>query len=202
MAFDRAIQALSGIEEKLRRAFNLAGTIGSKLDPNVSAVILADDLRDPGHAFYRGRCWVWADTSTGSPAGVNGISLVALDDIMVDAITLSGQVTVNTLIEAYISTPDEPPAVAGATAGNFAWRDRKTVTLDVPPLAGGATWAAITGTLVSVNNRQHTWVGAVAAQLDSVREMKIMIPRGGALNFRSSAASANMRLGAYGRIWP
>lgn len=201
MAFEKAIQALSGIEEKLRRAFNLAGPIGAKLDPTTSVVLIADDLRDPGHAFFSGRSWVHNTTDQGTPAGVNATTLQFGADVMIDGIAISGTLAVNASIQAYITTPSEtaPIAVSGI---NTAWRDRKLVTVDAPPVLSNGSWAAITGTVVAVNNRVQTWRGGTAAQLDSVREMKLMIPSGGTLTFRSDTANSNLAICCWGRVWP
>lgn len=202
MAFEKTIQSLASIEDKLRRAFGLAGPIGARLDPTLTAVVIADDLRDPGHAFFSGRSWIWCGIDTGSPAGVNVISILPQVDVLVEGCWISGTLAIGGAIEVYVTTPTEAPPIAGGVAGNFAWRDRKMVTLDVPPFTGGSSWAGITGTLISVNNRMFTWRGGTTAQIDDVKRIPIMVPAGGSLTFRSSTSHTTLQIGCYGRIFP
>ena len=202
MAFEKTKQSLASIEDKLRRAFKLAGPIGAKLDPTLTGVFIVDDLRAPGHAFFDGRSWVWCSTDIGTPVGVSCISLQPAVDVLVEAVWISGTMTLGAAMELYITTPGETPAQGAVGGTNVAWRDRKMVTLDAPPFAGGSNWSAVTGTLIALNNRMYVWRCGTASQVDDVREMQIMIPAGGALNWRSSSAFANLQVGCWGRVFP
>jgi len=207
MAFDRATQSLSFIEEKLRRAFNLAGPIGAKLDTGaISPVILAHDLRDPGHSSSLGRCFAWACSATaGSPAGISVYTMLFGQDVLIEALYVTGTIGANLTIQAYVTTPSETIPCAAAVADG-AWRDRKTTTLDVPPLLtnSAATWAALTGTAIANGNRIACWRGGAAGtseQTPATREMKVMVPAGGTLTWRSDGASLVVPA-VWGRIWP
>lgn len=202
MAFEKTIQSLASIEDKLRRAFGLAGPIGARLDPTLTAVVIADDLRTPGHAFFSGRGWIWVSTDPGTPVGVSVISLIPQVDVLIEGVWISGTMSLGGLVDCYVTTPTEAPPIAGGVAGNFAWRDRKVVTLDVPPFTGGSAWAAVTGTLISVNNRMHTWVCGTVGQLDDHRKIEVMVPKDGTFTFRASSQFTNLKVGAYGRIFP
>ncbi len=200
MAFEKATQALSGIEEKLRRLFNLAGPIGATFDPKTISVVIAHDLRDPGVAAFAGRSWAWVLPAAGTPAGVNGVSLTPGADVLIEAVYITGQLAANLTIEAYVTTPSEAVGVAGGGVTG-AWRDRRVGSgADTPPLVSGNAWGAFTGVVAGANNRVLVWQGAEAAS--PVRECKIMIPAGGALNFRSGGANASLTVGCWGRVWP
>lgn len=202
MPFDRAVQALAGLEEKLRRAFNLAGPIGAKLDPTAIPVIIADDLRDPGHAFFVGRSWFYKNVDAVAPAGTNVISLLANADVLVEALFVTGTLAIGATLRAYVTAPSEAIPLAAASTG-AAWRDRKTVALDQPPLLCSANWNAPTGTLAGLNNTIAEWRNPAAAVqfIDGQRDMRIMIPSGGTLTWRSDAAS-NITVGCWGRVFP
>jgi hypothetical protein len=202
MAFEKAIQSLSFIEEKLRRAFSLAGNIGARLDPVLSPVIIAHDLREPGHASHLGRCWSWCFDS-GTPAGVSVVSALFGADVLIEAVQCGGEIAVGGLVELYVTTPTETIPIA-VTGPNGAWRDRKVVAADVPPITSPAAWGALTGTAIANGNRLAQWFGGVAAvgRDNTPREMKIMVPAGGALTWRSTTASSAIRVGMWGRIWP
>lgn len=200
MAFERAVQSLSFIEEKLRRAFNLAGPIGAALKPGECIpVIIAHDLREPGHSSSLGRCWAWVHDQAGTPAGVNVVSMLFGSDTLVEALYVTGIVAAGVTIEAYVTSPTETIPVA-VTANTGAWRDRRLITADVPPIstnAGG--WAALTGTAISAANRVQTWREGTA---QPVRECQVMVPAGGTLTWRSSNTSASCQVGCWGRNWP
>lgn len=200
MAFEKAVQALAGIEEKLRRAFGLAGPIGAKLDPTVIPVLIADDLRDPGHAFFSGRSWWIANFDVVAPAGNNGVSILAQADVLIEAMFVTGQLAAGGNIQAFITSPSEAVPVAAGSTG-AVWRDRKMVPLDQPPLLISAAWNA--SIAPGANQRVARWRGAPAATqyIDSVRECKVMLPAGGSLTFFSDAASS-VTVGCWGRVFP
>ena len=199
--FERAVQSLRDIEEKLRKAFNLAGPIGAALKSDlVTPVVIAHDLREPGHATHAGRCWTWRHTQAGTPAGVNVLSMLFGADVLIECLYVSGTIAAATPMEAYITTPSEViPIATTATVGT--WRDRRVVTADTPPIAtNNAAWGALTGTAIADNNVVQVW-GAQTA-VTSIRRCSIMVPAGGTLTWRSAGANAECRVGAWGRIWP
>lgn len=199
MPFDRAIQSLSFIEEKLRRAFNLAGPIGAKLDPGqIMPVIIAHDLRTPGHASALGRCWAFVHDQIGTPAGTNVLSVLFGQDSLIEALYVTGTVAAGLTIQAYVTAPTETIPIA-VTQNQGAWRDRKMVANDVPPIQSPAAWGALTGAAISPGNRVMVWRDGAK---DVARKCEIMIPAGGTLTFRSDGASASVQVGMWGRIWP
>lgn len=202
MPFDKAVQSLAFLEEKLRRAFNLAGVIGARLQPgNVTPVVLVQDVTQPGYANDQGRCWAWS-LNAGSPAGVSVVVLLFGRDVLIEALYTTGEIAAGNDIQAYVTTPTETIPAAAATPQG-AWRDRKTIAADVPPiLTSGAAFVALTGTAASAANVVQLWKGGAATLPGTLRTMPIMIPAGGTLTWRSNAASVNVALGCWGRIWP
>lgn len=200
MAFERAVQSLSFIEEKLRRAFNLAGPIGAALNAgSVTPVIIAHDLRDPGHSSASGRCWTWFHDQAGTPAGVNVVSVLFGADVLVEALIVTGAIAANLMIEAYHTTPAEAIPIA-PTAITGVWRDRRTVATDVAPLSSNAGgWGALTGTAINATNRLQVWKEPAP---NHERRMQIMVTQGSAITFRSNGANASLSVGMWGRIWP
>lgn len=206
----KATQVLGYVEEKLRRVFNLAGQIGVTLDPAVKPVILVDDLRDPGHAFYQGRGFVWSYSSFPTASGVGAYyvhSIQARDDIVTEFVWASGQLDAgaSTLI-LYLTTPDEVTPVAGITFTTGAWRDRRTSATDVPPLLHNNAWQALTGTAALQENLMLGFAAttAVATQLPGAVPLKIFVPRGGCLNWRVEGYSGTtaLNIGFAGRVFP
>ena len=118
-----AKQALGFVEEKLRRVFRLAGPIGVDLDPIVKPVIVVDDLRDPGHAFYQGRSWVSLFNGN-SGVGTNFLSVQFNDDVLIEAFFVVGELAASTIVQVYHTTPLQqaatPPTIV--TAAFSAWR--------------------------------------------------------------------------------
>lgn len=203
MPFDRAIQSLSFIEEKLRRAFNLAGPIGAKLDPTLTPVLIAGDLRQPGHANDKGRSFAFV-LNAGTPAGNSVYSLLFGTDVLIQGVYVTGEIGASLPITGYVTTPTETIPTACATAGG-SWRDRKMLSGDVPPiLTPGAAFAAITGQTPNTGNSVMLWRGTAAGTGVPIpeRRIEIMVPAGGTFSWHSTGASVNAAFGLYGRIWP
>lgn len=203
MAFEKAVQSLSSLEEKLRRAFNLAGVIGARLKPDlVTPVVLVQDVTQPGYATDKGRCWAWASLTPGGGAGISVVVLAPQVDVLVEGFYITGTLGASQPFDVYVTAPNEAlPAAAATPSGG--WRDRKMFGADVPPLFdSGAGFVALTGTAITATNRIAAWNGGAGGTSEgTVREIPVMIPAGGSLTFRSAAVN-NVRCGAWGRIWP
>jgi hypothetical protein len=201
MPFEKAIQSLSSLEEKLRRAFRLAGPIGARLVPDaVTPVVIAADLRTPGHANDEGRCWAWATIPIGTPAGISVLTVQFTRDVLVECAYITGVVGAGNSIELYVTTPTEAVPTAAPLVPEGTWRDRKLITTDAPPLLSHAAFAALAGTAVATSNRLQTW--REGAHVNSLRPMETMIPAGGAVTFRGQAVNAALNCGLWGRVWP
>lgn len=200
MGFERAIQSLGNIEEKLRKAFGLAGPIGAKLDPVLQPVVIVHDFRDPGFSSTSGRGWAWINDQGGTPAGVTVLSVQFAVDVFIEALYVSGTVAAATPIHAYFTRPLEliPIAVTGQRG---AWRDAPFLMTgaDSPPIQATANWGALTGSAMVTANTLAVW-GAGTGKF--IQPMGVQIPAGGTLTWRSSGTNTELRVGMWGRVWP
>jgi hypothetical protein len=200
-----AKQALGFVEEKLRRVFNLAGPIGLTLNPDVTPVIMVDDLRDPGHAFYQGRSF--AVTHSDVPAAGTRAAVTQFNaDCVIEGFWAFGTIAAAGNLDLWTVTPAEmvtTPPTGAVTTLSGSWRDRKMVTLDQPPIAN-SPWAVITGTARTTNN--GVWsIGAVGAAmtLPGYVPIRMFVPAGGALAWTATNTGAQaLSLGCIGRVWP
>ena len=198
MAFHRAITALAQLEEKLRRQLGLAGEVGATFKPEMIPVLIAGDLREAGNAANQGRSFMWANGGTGF-AG-NAYQSVRFDaDVLVTGITLMIGSGGAGFMQCWLTAPAQSPAVAPVTlAGTFC--DRKMIAGDQVPLVQGVP-GVLVGTDFSDTNRLCVVVASGTSPFAQHFPVNIMIPTGGALNFRGTAASANHAV-IQGRIWP
>jgi hypothetical protein len=211
-----AKQALGYVEEKLRRVFNIAGPIGVTLEPEVKPVVVVDDLRDPGHAFYQGRSWsAVVSTLDGSPTGTGTGAHVCpfhfLDDCIIETVWVFGQLGIGFTAPAprlilYNITPDEwtsaPPGDGQFPSLRGAWRDRKTLTNDVPPVEAPLIWLpGTTGTLPQISNIVLDLVSGFVP-VPGVFPMKLFMPRGSALCWYTLSNIGPISVGMWGRVFP
>jgi hypothetical protein len=199
-----AKQALGFVEEKLRRVFNLAGPIDASLDPQVKPVIIVDDLRAPGHAFFAGRSWVWNHSESGILAGVKATFVKCLNDVMIEgwwahfpAMTAGTQ-----NFGLYLLTPDQmtasPPFAAALNVG--AWRDRRMTDTDQPPFAGSTAFGGITGSGSTGRSEVYSsrFTGTPAP---GYMPVQMFVPAGGGIAFFETDMTC-INCGVHGRVWP
>jgi hypothetical protein len=208
-----AKQALGYVEEKLRRVFKLAGPIGTTLDPEVKPVIIVDDLRDPGHAFYQGRSFAVQLAHLGPiAAGTKGWGVRFTDDVIIDRMLISTApqtLSAGMNITVYTVTPDEVVATPpyGINAGSLAgmWRDRKTLTSDQPPMfqTSGVFAAGAGGTGPTGNNTLVRYFeGQVVPSWPGGWDVQLFIPSGGGVVFEEQNILTSISVALYGRVWP
>lgn len=193
--FEKAVQSLSQIEDKLRRAFGLAGPIGAKLVPDLTPVLIAGDLREPGHAYHQGRCWSVCQRSLAFAA--DSYYAIRFDvDVLVEGIQITGN-PVDTF-DVYTTIPGQTISQVIAAA-NGSWRDRRTLVADVPPIQSAAAAGGLAGggTVAAASNR--IWGGRVSAV--TLIPQQIMLVSGSALNFHAVAGSADAAITVWGRVW-
>lgn len=209
-----AKQALGFVEEKLRRVFKLAGPIGTTLDPEVKPVVIVDDLRDPGHAFYQGRSWIVRHTvntgaTGGTGAGTRIITMNFLDDVIVEGFSVYGQIGVGfvsgqSLALFQLSPADfaaSPPLPTGSDLIG-AWRDRITNGNDQPPIRGHQNFVAYTaGNIGTVQTKIIELPGGFVP-VPAVFPVKIFVSSGGALVWDARADIGPLALGVWGRVFP
>lgn len=205
-----ARQALGFVEEKLRRVFNLAGPIDADLDAVVKPVIIVDDLRGPGHAFYQGRSWSCIIQSLGLAAGSKVGGFVFSDDVLVEGFDLRhAQLAAGKNITISLTTPAEQTTNGfgvAATTRNATWRDNKTVgsilvpNYDQPPIASTGGWAAPVGG-VFAGNGNIVWATSGGAPCTGPVPLQLFMPRGSGL-FCTELDQVDLSLTIYGRIFP
>lgn len=208
-----AKQALGYVEEKLRRVFKLAGPIGVTLNPDVTPVVLVDDLRGPGHAFYQGRSWGVQVAHLGPiAAGTKGWGVRFTDDVVVERMLLSTApqtLSAGMSLTVYTLTPDEvtstPPY--GISGGSLAgmWRDRKTLTNDQPPImqTSGVFAAGGGGTGPTGNNTLVRYFeGQVVPSWPGGWDVPLFIPAGGGIVFEEQNILTSISVALYGRVFP
>lgn len=105
MAFDRAKSSLQSVEDRLRRLFNLAGTIGASFEPDIKPVVLAGDLDGPGYASFRGRHFAQMSQALGPNALANDLyGLFTPVDIVVFSVFCTG-LAPNSDVACYLIEP-------------------------------------------------------------------------------------------------
>lgn len=205
-----AKQALGFVEEKLRRVFRLAGPIDADLDAVVKPVIIVDDLRGPGHAFYQGRSWACCLQSLGLAAGTKNGGILFLDDVLVEGFDLRhATLAAGKNILVYVLTPDEQTATGGGVAvatRNATWRDNKTLgnlaafNYDQPPLTSTGGWAA-TGGGTPAGNGNIVWGTGGGAPSTGYVPLGLFMPRGSAI-YCQEFDQVDLTWTVFGRVWP
>jgi hypothetical protein len=201
-----AKQALGFVEEKLRRVFNLAGPIDADLDSIVKPVIIVDDLRDPGHAFFQGRSYAYSTAE--QPAGVAGTWFVKViqfrSDVTVETVYHFGVIPANASYAIQVGGADEALPIGGVTFQCGSWRDRKAGTTDFPPIVQNSGLTA--GTVALNSTIFVAGAGGTALTMSQVLPLKVMIPANGWLMFAFQtwgvAVSTAFNFGFYARVWP
>ena len=203
-----AKQALGFVEEKLRRVFRLAGPIDASLDPECKPVIIVDDLRGPGHAFYQGRSWCCFAQSLTLAAGSKVCGWLFLDDCLVEGFDLRhATLAATTNILVHILTPAEQASTGGGVAVNSrvaTWRDNKTVgalaTYDQPPVTSTGGWAVAGGGTPAANGNIVWGTGGGAPNTGYV-PLSLFMPAGSAL-YCTELNMVDITMTVFGRIWP
>lgn len=194
----RPRQALNVLEEKLRREYGLVGEIAALLDATLRPVIIAGDLSDPGHAVARGRAWAWSYAIGSTPVGVNVFTLLFGEDVLVEGALVGLQTAgAATAVSLYQTVSGQAIPIA-VTQNSGTWRDRRTSAADVPPIQTPAAFNALTGTAETESAR----IFYADRASPVVYPIKIHVPAGNTLTWRSAGAQTGITLNLWGRIWP
>lgn len=193
------IQSLNVVEDKLRREYNLVGSIGAYLEKGLTPVILVGDLRDMGHAIDKGRGFA-VSCVEGVGFAANGYySFQFPSDTLIESFYFTSVSAAGSSINVYSTTPGETIPIAANTQRG-AWRDRKTVSTDLPGTFVSAAAGARTGTQES--NSNSLLVFRTNPNFSMIWPLQIMVPAGGAVTVRSAAAQSNAEFGFVCRVWP
>lgn len=138
--------ALSGIVDRLRTVFGLAGDIRPRLENDVTLVAIAEDLTQPGCSPFRGRRFIVHPRALVGVAWGAGFGYVIRlgADCIINQLNIRignaglGEATV------WFLPPDTAPVNAPNVQGG-TWIDNKRISTDLPPffLTGGAPEAPI-----------------------------------------------------------
>jgi hypothetical protein len=207
VAFDRAKTSLAQIEDKLRKVFGLAGTIGAQLDPTLTPSYVMGDARDPGTSGFKGRHWAWCSRPT--PATTVGTwGLTSPVPIIIRGFEVSGM-SAGTRLHVHVVASDHP--ALASWVGNRpcgTWIDQKASETDATPLLDRAV---AVGAIVFAN-QQLTCVASfdtvnvansTAGAQGRTFDRGIHIPAGGALLFQietAGGAGLNGFFSAWGEI--
>lgn len=212
MPFDRAKSSLQSVEDRLRRLYNLAGTIGATFVPEVKPVVLAGDLDGPGYASFRGRHFVQLSQALGPNAAANDLYAVLMPvECIVYGLVCTG-LAPNSDVAAYLI---EPAAVAGGVAfipgvPVGTWADQKATNDPTPFTDTGGRIASVPGTALMTNTRRiAAWACSGATYTDAQVVFQgggIHTVAGSALYWSLSGAQATVgfnlvHCGMHGRIF-
>lgn len=120
--FKQAFTSLADVEDRLRRRFGSAGTIGAAMDPTISLSLDVGSLFGPGNNTFAGRRWSWARQWGGTVAVGNEFGLrfdtpVVIEEVETASDTVAGQ-------GFYWKCTTVPGAgVFGAPANPATWRE-------------------------------------------------------------------------------
>lgn len=213
MAFDRAKTSLQSVEDRLRRLFNLAGTIGASFEPAIKPVVLAGDLDGPGYASFRGRHWSLVSPAMGPNALANDTySMLFPVDVVVYGVGLTG-IAANSVAACYVIEPEAVTAamLATLTAAAGTWDDNKSKSADPTPFfdSGGRAVNAAISALYTNTRRLTGWanVANATSERDWVAQGGgMMLPAGSLLSWQLSGIQATVGFNlvhaqAHGRIF-
>lgn len=191
--------ALANIEQKLRRQLGLVGNIGATFTPNLTPVIIAGDLREPGNsAGFTGRSFAAAFVGAGGGANLF-FSWRADAPLLIEEIWCELAAAGHT-ITWYLSIPGATPGVV-ATVPTGTYVDDKQTNELVPiqrSAGAGAGFGPLTGTASADTT---TFYGGSGVFAKSAR-CRMMLPVGSHINIQVTGAGTNLAMGFNGRIWP
>lgn len=211
MAFDRAKVSLQAVEERLRRMFNLAGTIGATFEPTLAPIIIAGDLREAGLSSARGRHVAYCSgrvVTGGTPNAVYGVTFNV--DTLIDAIFTTGLAPASSTT-VHVATEDMAQALpVPGRAAVGAWVDNKRRNLDLAPFTDSGTVQQIAGAgafaLLNEQNRITAFdCNALGGQSDTHVYIPMMMGAGTQLwwtcDVLPNPAPIGVHFGFWGRIF-
>jgi hypothetical protein len=144
----RAITSLGQIEDKLRRALNLAGEVQLQFSPDMTPILIAGDASAPGSATYRGRRF--SGGSNFSHAGAGSVGFKAGDVVVITSLqfmnSTAGVVLTTRLADSSIADP------YAITTADIPFTERPSAGGDVAPITRSVypSAASAIGSIVSV----------------------------------------------------
>lgn len=184
-----AITSLAQIEDKLRRALNLAGDVGLQFRPDAIPVVIAGDATLPGNATYRGRRFAgsFAPAATGAAAS---IGIKALENIVITDLDMyAGTAGINATVRLATTDVAEPYAMTTQWA---PWTERAVVTTDFAPVARSVVWAATSssGQIIAAS-------GTIVGVISLLKEPVMLTTNQFLIVNLSGAVTANVSMAGY-----
>lgn len=189
----KATTSLQSMEDRLRRAFRLAGTIGTSFEPAAIPVVIAADARDPGNNFVQGRRWWGAYAVTNAAAGGSSGFKFGADGIL-DGFIWSGQNAAINIVATLLVDQSVADPYAMNTLG-AAWAEIRNTQADRAPVAS-AVGQAIAAPAASPNLVQ--WL--TTANTPFVWQYPVQVRAGDRLFFANNAATGSSFLTLFGRF--
>lgn len=202
MPFDKALTSLATVEEKFRKLFNLAGTIGASFTPTITPVVIVGDTRTAGYASFKGRKWAWiSDAGTGPITSLMGFTTPV--DLLLTGVTcmLGGGAGCNVNAQLFEPTRALPAAMVGTlTRPCGTWIDQKA-TADSAPFLDRASWLA-TGIGANPETRRFAGWQADASSQTYTTALTMHIPANSAILFDATiTAGGRVQVGLAGEIF-
>lgn len=205
MPFDRALTSLATIEDRFRRLFNLAGSIGASFTPAITPVVLIADTRGPGYSSFKGRKWSWvSDRQVGiiSP-GLMGFYTPV--DVVITSITASFGGGAGCYLYAQLYAPGQalPAAMVGTlTRSCGSWIDQKNSATDATPFLDKQVWLA-TATGANPELRRFAVWSADASSITVTQPLTMHMPATSTIVFEATitAGGAINGVGLTGEVF-
>lgn len=186
----KARSSLSQIEERLRRAFGLAGEIGLELDSaKMAPVVIAADLRDPGLSPERGRYFTAVKGPSLAGVGATAWTVLFRRDVIIESIVLSAVANVSDLYVVEHLIPGVAPSNAPIQLGGL-WTDFRTTTGDRPPIFETNGFVADGAPFINDLSRVAGFSGLGAGAFYAQTHVKWHLLAGSHLNFAQSVAAS------------
>ena len=187
MAEYRSRTALGNVEDRLRRALRLAGSIGTELPVPLplSPVIIADDATAVGYNILRGRRFMFG-LSAPTAASVGSVTFRATADIRIDRLMIWQTNGANT--ETFLRVSDGSVADPYALAVTFPWLELPQSVTDLAPVLGG-----VSGAIGAVGTIIARWPqGSPAGAARPVEFRNLMLSEGWKYSVGCTAATSGL----------
>src|SRR4029450_4477398 len=206
MPFDRAKTSLGFLEEKFRKLFGLAGTIGASFEPSITPVVVAADCRDPGVASFKGRHWAWQfGVSIPTPTAANvayGLQWPVAGIVRgLQGTGLGTGAGGGDEVIAFLLAPDSPEITTwgGGNRQTGRWIDQTSLDTEATPLVDRALGVAVAALATNPHQRAIAyWVSGT----QSYTPISLHSPANGAILFQPNlgAGAIRCRFAMWGEI--
>lgn len=190
MAFEKARTSLNDIEDRIRRFFGAAGTIGLDFKPEIIPVAAAGDLYAPGNSTFRGRRWIGQDSEITAANWVIGIQAQV-------PVVITGISNHSTVAGAFVRVAILHPGTNVVfNQQTVAWQERPASVNDWAPLLATAAGAGVVPTNAQFIDQWLTWTNG-----QQEKRYGIMLPAGYALVCYAAVAAGTQYFTFQGYVY-